>query len=221
MARGLAHHLPPQLHPAQPRASPLHRQQMAQPLAGLVIGVRHGDDGRQLAHLHVHGHHVEHLARRLPSRAHASRLRVDDLRQPIGRPQRTACSRSPINSLIRSGDACAARRGLSRAVLPLPPAGGGDRLRRRRRGHLGVRLDRRCLPAADLRPRLFLLPTRRLHHAHRRGLQSRLRLRQRVPLARFQSLVLELRLSRRPPPRAQGALVPPAADPSIAGVDAW
>jgi fatty acid desaturase len=29
--------------------------------------------------MHVHGHHVEHLADRLPSRAHASLLRVDDV----------------------------------------------------------------------------------------------------------------------------------------------
>jgi fatty acid desaturase len=28
--------------------------------------------------MHVHGHHVEHLAEQLPTRAHASRLRVDD-----------------------------------------------------------------------------------------------------------------------------------------------
>ena len=32
--------------------------------------------------MHVHGHHVEHLAGLLPTRAHASRLRVDDIQRP-------------------------------------------------------------------------------------------------------------------------------------------
>jgi fatty acid desaturase len=41
--------------------------------------------------MHVHGHHVEHLAGLLPTRAHASRLRVDDIQRPSMRQAVAHC----------------------------------------------------------------------------------------------------------------------------------
>src|SRR6185503_12660689 len=81
---------------------------------------------------------------------------------------------------------------------------------------LGIWLDRCPFPSANLLSRLFLLPTRRLHHARQRRIRRRLRVLQRLPVVRVQSLVLELRLSRRAPPCPQSTLDPPSADSSVA-----
>ncbi len=60
--------------------------------------------------MHVHGHHVEHLSDRLPTRRHASRLRVDDLQHRSAGQAVAHCARSipyqfayPIWRCLRDG----------------------------------------------------------------------------------------------------------------------
>ena len=172
--------------------------------------------------MHVHGHHVEHLAELLPTRAHASRLRVDDIQRPSTWQVVAHClvfCALPIRvSDLAMPARCARPPRVSLCLFSLPLAGGCNRLRSHRRGHLDVWVGCCPIPSANLFSRLLLLSSRRLHHTCRRGVWCRLCVRQRLPVSGVQSLVLEFRLSRRASPRAKNALESPTAGlPVLAG----